>query len=95
MAQNRQLWFDDLYLKITVTVSWFESKNQTSYGLSVPPQNRWEGDNVGHASRSSGLLCVKVSRTKVSQSGLKTGGGATTGDACGIITEVASRSSQR
>jgi hypothetical protein len=50
---------------------------------------------VGHASRSSGLLCVKVSQTKVPQSGLKTGGGATTGGARGIITEVESRSSQR
>jgi hypothetical protein len=36
---------------------------------------------VGHASRSSGLLRVKVSRTRVSQSGLKTGGDATAGGA--------------
>jgi hypothetical protein len=44
---------------------------------------------VGHASRSSSLLGIKVSLTRVSQSGLKTGGGATTGDACDTITEVA------
>jgi hypothetical protein len=32
---------------------------------------------VGHTSRSSGLLCVEASWTRVSQSGLKTGGGVT------------------
>jgi hypothetical protein len=37
--QNRQLWFDDLGLKITATVSWFESKKM-GYDLSVAPQNR-------------------------------------------------------
>jgi hypothetical protein len=45
---------------------------------------------VGHASRSSGLLGVEASLAKVFQSDLKTSGGATTGDACGIIAEVAS-----
>jgi hypothetical protein len=33
---------------------------------------------VGHASRSSGLLHVEASLGRVSQSGLKTGGGTTT-----------------
>jgi hypothetical protein len=51
------------------------------------------GDSVGHASRSSSLLHVESSRARVSQSGLKTGGGATMGDARGTITEVASRTS--
>jgi hypothetical protein len=46
---------------------------------------------VGHASRSSGLLRMEVSRARVSQSGLKTGGGAMAGGACDTITEVASR----
>jgi hypothetical protein len=46
------------------------------YGLSVVPQNRWEDeDSAGHASRYSGLLHLKASRARVSQSGLKTGGG--------------------
>jgi hypothetical protein len=45
---------------------------------------------VGHASRSSGLLRVKASLARVSQSGLKTGGGATAGGARGTIVEVAS-----
>jgi hypothetical protein len=36
---------------------------------------------VGHASRSSSLLHVEASLARVSQSGLKTGGGATTGGA--------------
>jgi hypothetical protein len=45
---------------------------------------------VGHASRSGGLLCLEASRARVSQSGLKTGGGMTMGGARGIITEVAS-----
>jgi hypothetical protein len=45
---------------------------------------------VGHASRSSGLLHVEVSLTMVSQSGMKTGGGVTTGGARGTIAEVVS-----
>jgi hypothetical protein len=48
---------------------------------------------VGHASRSSGLLGVEASLTRVSQSGLKTDGGATTGGTRGTITEVASEAS--
>jgi hypothetical protein len=46
---------------------------------------------MGYASRSSGLLCVKASRARVSQSSLKTGGGATVGGARDTIVEVASR----
>jgi hypothetical protein len=45
---------------------------------------------VRHALRSSGLLRVKASLGRVSQSDLKTGGGATTGGARGTIAEVAS-----
>jgi hypothetical protein len=46
------------------------------YGLSVEPQNRQEDeDSAGHASRSCGLLHLKASRDRVSQSSLKTGGG--------------------
>jgi hypothetical protein len=48
---------------------------------------------VGHASRSSSLLHVKASLARVSQSGLKTGGSATTGGARGTIAEVASEAS--
>jgi hypothetical protein len=48
---------------------------------------------VGHASRFSSLLGVKVSLAKVSQSGLKTDGGATTGGARATITEVVSEAS--
>jgi hypothetical protein len=44
---------------------------------------------VGHALRSGGLLRLKASRTRVPQSGLKTGGGVTAGGARGIITEIA------
>jgi hypothetical protein len=40
-------------------------------------------------SSSSSLLRVKVSRVRIFQSGLKTGGGAMTGGACGTIAEVA------
>jgi hypothetical protein len=32
--------FGDLGLKITATVSWFESQNQADFGLSVASQNR-------------------------------------------------------
>jgi hypothetical protein len=48
---------------------------------------------VGHASRSSGLLGVEASLARVSQSGLKTGGDATTGSARDTIAEVASEAS--
>jgi hypothetical protein len=46
---------------------------------------------VGHASRSSSYLHVKASLARVSQSGLKTGGGATTGGVRGTIVDVALR----
>jgi hypothetical protein len=48
---------------------------------------------VGQASRSSGLLGMEASLTRVSQSGLKTGGDATAGGARGTIAEVASEAS--
>jgi hypothetical protein len=48
---------------------------------------------VGYASRSSSLLHVEASLNRVSQSGLKTAGGATTGGPCGTIVEVASEAS--
>jgi hypothetical protein len=44
------------------------------YGLSIASQNQQEdGDDVRHASRSSGLLRLEVSQARISQSGLKTG----------------------
>jgi hypothetical protein len=46
--------------------------------------------DTGHTSRSSGLLHMEASLARVSQSGLKTVGGATMGGACGTIAEVAS-----
>jgi hypothetical protein len=48
---------------------------------------------VEHVLRSSSLLGVETSLIRVSQSGLKTGGGATTGGARGTIVEVASEAS--
>jgi hypothetical protein len=48
---------------------------------------------VEHTSRSSGLLYVEASPARVSQSGLKTGGGAAAGGARGTIMEVASEAS--
>jgi hypothetical protein len=90
---NRRLRFGDLDLKITAMVSWFGPQNQANFGLSVTLQNRWREVGVGYASRSSGLLRVEASRARVSQSGMKTGGGATVGGARGTITEVASKSS--
>jgi hypothetical protein len=44
---------------------------------------------MGHTSRSSNLLRLKASRTKVSQSGLKTDEGVTVGGTRGTITNVA------
>jgi hypothetical protein len=48
---------------------------------------------VGHMLRSYGLFRVEASLARVSQSGLKTGGGVTTGGARGTIAEVASEAS--
>jgi hypothetical protein len=91
--QNRQLWFGDLGLKITVTVSWCGPQNQVGFGLSVAPQNRRREVGVGHASRSSGLLYLEASLARVSQPSLKTGGDVTTGGARGTIVKVASEAS--
>jgi hypothetical protein len=85
--------FSDLGLKITVMVSWFGHQNQGDFGLSVASENRWREVSAGHMSRSSGLLGVEASLARVSQSGLKTGGGATAGGARGTITEVTSEAS--
>jgi hypothetical protein len=90
VPQNRQLQFGYLGLKITVTVFWFEHQNQAGLTLSIASQNRRREVDVGHTSRSNDLLHVEVSLARVSQSGPKTGGGVTTGGACGTITEVAS-----
>jgi hypothetical protein len=73
-----------------VTVSWFGPQNQVCFGLSVAPQNRRNEVGAGHVSRSSGLFYVEVSLARVSQSGLKTGGGVTTG---GAIAEIALKTS--
>jgi hypothetical protein len=63
------------------------------FDLSVAPQNRRREDGVGHASRSSGLLHMKASLSRVSQSILKIGGGATADGARDTIVEVASEAS--
>jgi hypothetical protein len=74
-------------------VSWFGPQNQLGFSLSVVPQNRRREVGVGHVSRSSSLLGVEASLARVSQSDLKTGGGAMTGGARGTIAEVASEAS--
>jgi hypothetical protein len=76
-----------------VAVFWFVPQNQVGFGLSVTPQNRRREDGVGHALRSDGLLHLEASRTRVFQSGLKIGRGATAGGARGTIAEVVSGSS--
>jgi hypothetical protein len=78
----------DLVLKITATVSWFGHQNQADFGLSVALQNRRMEDGAGHVSRYGDLLHLEASRAKVSQSGLKTDVGATTGCVRGTIAEV-------
>jgi hypothetical protein len=81
----------DLGLKITAMVSWFGPQNQVCFSLSVAPQNQRREVDSGHASRSSGLLHVEASLARVSQSGLKTGGGVTAGGARETIVEVTSK----
>jgi hypothetical protein len=68
----------------------FGPPNQAGFGLLIVPQNQRREVSAGHTSRSSGLLHVEVSHARISQSSFKTGGGATTGGARGIIMEVAS-----
>jgi hypothetical protein len=63
------------------------------FGLSVAAQNRWREVGAGHALRSSTLLHVEASLAGVSQSVLKTSGGAMTGGAHDTITEIASEAS--
>jgi hypothetical protein len=65
-------------------------QNQADFDLSITSQNRWREVGAGHTSRSSSLFGVEASLARVSQSGLKTGGGVMTGDACDTIVEVAS-----
>jgi hypothetical protein len=79
--------FDDLGIKITVTVSWFGPQNHAGFGLSVAQQNQRRKVDQEHVLRSSSLLHVEASWDRISQSGLKTGGGATSGGARGIIAE--------
>jgi hypothetical protein len=85
--------FDDLGLKINTTVSSFRSQNQVWFGLSVASQNRQREVGAGHTLRSSGLLRVEASLTRVFQSSLKTDGCVTTGGVRGTITEVTSEAS--
>jgi hypothetical protein len=61
--------------------------------LLVAPRNRWREVGAGHTLRSSSLLGVEASVARVSRSGLKTGGGATTDGARGTIAEVVSEAS--
>jgi hypothetical protein len=60
-------------------------------GCATKPMGGCNG--LGHTSRSSGLLYVEASLTRVFQSGLRTGGGAMVGGARDTIMEVASESS--
>jgi hypothetical protein len=85
--------FSSLASKLVATVSWFGPQNQEGFGLSVAPQNRRREIDAEHALRSSRLLYVEASLDRVSQSGLKTGGGVMTGGARDTITEVASEAS--
>jgi hypothetical protein len=86
--QNRHLRFGELGLKITATVSWFVPQNHAGLGLSIAPQNRWREDGTGYASRSGGLLRLEASHARVSQSGLKTGGGTMVAGARVTIADV-------
>jgi hypothetical protein len=54
-------WFGPQNDSYSLAISWFGPKNQAIYGLSVAPQNQREDeDGAGHASRSSGLLHLKI-----------------------------------
>jgi hypothetical protein len=76
-----------------VIVSWFEPQNKVGFDLSVVSQNRRREVSAGHTLRSSGLLRMEASLTRVFQSDLKTDGDATMGGARATITEVTSEAS--
>jgi hypothetical protein len=73
--QNQQRRVGELGLKIIVLVSWFGLKTK-------------QATVCWHASKSSGLLYMEASGARFFQPGLKTGGGAMVGGACGTIAEV-------
>jgi hypothetical protein len=52
-------------------------------------QNRQEGNDVGHVSRSGDLLHMEVSRSRVFQTGLQTSGDVMIGGARDTIVKVA------
>jgi hypothetical protein len=58
-------------------------------------KNRQSEISAGHTSRSSSLLHVEASLSRVSLSGLKIGGDATMGGARGTNAEVMSEASGR
>jgi hypothetical protein len=90
-ASKQQLRFGDLGIKITAAVFLvWASKPSGRWFISYASKLTEGCDGVGHASKSSGLLHVEASRARVSQSGLKAGGGVMTGGARGIIAEVTS-----
>ena len=96
-SQNRWRWFGGLGLKTTTTVSWFGPLNQGErrfVGLCLKTDG-WMKTVRGHASTSGGLLRSEVSHARVSQFGLKTGGGVAADDAHGIIAEISSRRRKR
>jgi hypothetical protein len=86
--QNIQLRFGDLGHKITAMISCLGTQNQAGFDLLVAPQNRRGEDGVRHVSRSGGLLRLEASCSRVSESGLETGGGATMAGARGTIMKV-------
>jgi hypothetical protein len=101
--QNLLCRFPDLGLKtdIYILVIWVSKSPRRFLGLSLKTKrtsvyrlcHKTEGGrevDTGHASRSSGLLRMEASQTRVSQSGLKTGRGATASGTYGTIVEVAS-----
>jgi hypothetical protein len=67
-------------------ISYFVPQNQADFNLSVAPQNQRSEVSVEHALRSSD----EASLARVFQFCLKTGGGAMTGGARGIIADVVS-----
>jgi hypothetical protein len=71
-------------------IYWFGPQKQVDFNFSVASQNRRREVGTGHTSRSSGLLHVEGSLARVSQFGLKTGGGVMTGGARGTIVEITS-----
>jgi hypothetical protein len=86
-------WFKPQNHRIDFLICVSKSSRLRFVGCAIKPMGGWLG--MGHASRSDGLFRLEASRSRISQSVLKTDRDAMTGVAYGIMTDVTSSESWR